>query len=503
MLSAEAVRSLDGREVIWEAQARQAVALSCPALELCYGGSKGGGKTDFLVMAAIHQITLCHEKYLKTGRKQRGRYIIFRKNLKNLADIIQRAEEIYPSIDPKAIHPTQQKNYWTFESGYRVEFAHLDGPNDHLGYNGQELTGLGIDQVEEIAESVYLFLAMQVRSKDADMRKLLFVRVTANPGGPHAAWVKSYFIQGCKPHNTILKDTIKLRNGKTREVTKAFVPATLYDNKYLAEDGAYEATLMRLPEHLRRMYLEGDWDVVVGAFFAHVWKRSVHVIPSFSIPATWQIKFGLDWGTTNPACCLWAAKDNDGNIYFIDELYCPGITGRTFGEKMAKKLETQRWSTERKWTVKEMYGLIDRQAMNAPSAADVAATAASGIAWWGWRLYPANKDRKASIEQWMERLLLQANGKPKVYVFGDRCPKLAGTMPQLMADQNDPEDVDSSGDDHAFDASRFLLMDWPLNDKRKAQHQGDADVERWLEMARKRAAMTEEASDYQTTGYGD
>lgn len=496
-----AVRSIDGREVIWEAQPRQAVALSCPALELCYGGSKGGGKTDFLVIACAEQIALCHEKFLRTGRRQRGRYIIFRRNLKNLADIIQRAEELYPSIDPKATKPTQQKNYWTFESGYRVEFAHLDGPDDHLGYNGQELTGLGIDQVEEIPEHVYLFLAMQVRSKDPDMRKLLFTRVTANPGGKYAAWVKSYFIEGCKPHNTIIKETVVLRGGRKREITKAFVPATLYDNKYLSEDGAYEATLMKLPEHLRRMYLEGDWDVVVGAYFAHVWRRDVHVIPSFSIPASWPIKFGLDWGTSAPACTLWAARDNDGNIYFIDELYRPGITGRTFGEKMMEKLNAQRWSKDRKYTVRDMYGLIDRQAMNAPSAADVAATAASGIAWWGWRLYPANKDRKASIEQWMERLLLGANGKPKVFIFGDRCPKLASTMPQLMAAANDPEDVDTNGDDHAFDAARFVLMDWPLNDKRQKPVQGDADVERWLEIARKREVARDESTIQ--TGYGD
>jgi len=495
-------KSLDGRDVIWQAQPRQEVALTCPALELCFGGSKGGGKTDVLVMAGIFQIMYCHRRWQETGRRQRGRYIIFRKNLKNLADILQRQEEVYPAIDPNVKPPTQQKNYWEFSSGYRIENAHLDGPNDHMGYNGQEITGLGIDQVEEIPEHVYQFLSMQVRSKDPEMRKLLFVRVTANPGGPYTAWVKSYFINGCRPHNSIVRETMKLRGGKTRDVTKAFVPAQLWDNKYLADDGAYEATLRKLPEHLQRMYLEGDWDVVVGAFFAHLWRRMVHVIPSFSIPGSWPIKFGLDWGTSSPACALWGARDNDGNVYFIDELYTPGITGRTFGEKMVKKIEGQQWSTEKKWTIKEMYGLIDRQAMVAPSAADVAATAASGIAWWGWRLYAANKDRKASIQQWLERLQVGANGKPRVYVFGDRCPKLASTMPQLMSDPADPEDVDKCDFDHAFDASRFLLMDWPLADKRVKPHQGDADIERWLEMARKRKEAVE-PSDYQQTGYGD
>ncbi len=494
---------MDGREVVWEAQPRQAVALSCPALELCYGGTKGGGKTDFLVMACVEQMALCHAKYLATKRKQRGRYIIFRKNVKNLADIIQRAEELYPVLDPGAKWNVMEKR-WTFTSGYKVDFAHLDGPNDHTGYNGQEITGIGIDQVEEIAEEVYLFLRMQVRSKFEDMRKLLFVRVTANPGGLYAAWVKRYFVEGCKPHNTVIKSTVKLRNGKSKETTKAFVPATLYDNKYLAEDGAYEATLLSLPDHLRRMYLDGDWDVVLGAYFSHVFNRAVHVIRSFPISGHWPIKFGLDWGTSAPSCTLWAARDNDGNIYFIDELYCPGITGRTYGEKMLKKLELQKWSNEKRWGVKDMYGLIDRQAMAATGSDGAGpSTPAAGIQWCGWRIFPANKDRAAGNEQWLERLLMKGDGKPSVYIFGDRCPNLARTIPALMSDPHNPEDVDTTGDDHAYDAGKYLLMDWPVKGTRPTDKTGDQDVERWLSMARQRKEAAEASGDTITTGYGD
>ncbi len=454
-------------------------------------------------MACVSQIELCHRKFIATKRKQRGRYIIFRKNVKNLSDIIQRAEEMYPIIDPGAKWNVVDKR-WTFTSGYRVDFAHLDGPSDHLGYNGQELTLVGIDQVEEIAEEVYLFLAMQVRSKDEDMRKLLAIRVTANPGGLHAAWVKRYFVEGCKPHNTIIKSTVVLRNGKKRDVTKAFVPATLYDNKYLATDGAYEATLLRLPEHLRRMYLEGDWDVVIGAYFSHVWNRDKHVIPSFSIPGHWEVGFGLDWGTTAPSCTLWGAKDGEGNVYIIDELYRPGITGRTYGEAMLKKLELQKWSVERKWGVKDMYGMIDRGAMAATGAdSSGPSTPAAGIQWCGWRIFPANKDRAAGNEQVLERLLVKPTGKPSLFIFGDRCPNLVRTIPALMADPHNPEDVDTNGDDHAFDTLKYLLMRWPVKGTRPKDKNGDQDVERWLAMAQRRKDMENAPGDTITTGYGD
>jgi hypothetical protein len=291
-------QDLAGQDVIWEPQPRQNVALRCPAFEVGYGGVKGCGKTDVMVMAMIHQLLYAQEQYEKTGRRQRGRFIIFRKNLKNLNDIIQRSHEIYPVLDPKS-HWAKMEKRWEFQSGFVVDFAHLDGPDDHLGYNGQELTGFGIDQAEEIPEEVYNFLFMQVRTRDPGMKQLLKIMLTFNPGGRHADWIKRRFVIGCAPHNTIHKQTIQTSKGPVT-TTAAFIPAKLSDNKYLYDDGLYEANLRRLPEHLRRMYLDGDWDVVVGAFFAHAWRRELTVIPSFPIPDTWQVKMGIDWGSSSP-----------------------------------------------------------------------------------------------------------------------------------------------------------------------------------------------------------
>lgn len=497
---------LDGREVVWEAQPRQSVALACPAFELCFGGAKGGGKSDMLIMAPAEQIIYAHRRWLETGRKQRGRFVIFRKQLKNLNDLIQRSQEIYPVLDPQMGIDgwTKMEKRWLFSSGFVVEFAHLEGPDDHLGYNGQELTGAGFDQVEDIAHEVYMFIVMQVRSKDEGMRKLLRVVSTANPGGRHAGWVKEYFVEGCKPHNTIVRNTVKLRDGTSHEMTKAFVPATLYDNKYLA-GGSYEANLMRMAPHQRRMYLEGDWNVVHGAFFAAIWSQQVHVIKSFPIPGSWPMKMGIDWGSTSPASCHWGARDNDGNVYFIDELYGPGITGRTFGEKIAKKFTTQRWCAERKFSLDEVYGLIDRQARAGMGGDGRWANAAAGIASFGIRLFDANKDRAARIEQWMERLIPdRKTGKPRVYIFGDRCPNLVRTLPMLPVDPANPDDIDTDSEDHAYDSSGFLLMDWPLDTAAPEVTSGDKDVEKWLTLARKRQAQRTNDDDYGIhTGYGD
>lgn len=480
------------------------MAIECPAFELMYGGSKGGGKTDFLVMCPIRQIVEAHRAWLETGRKQRGRAIIFRKNLKNLADITTRCLDLYPLVDPAMGIGgwSKMERRWTFSSGYVVDLAHLDGPEDHLGYNGQEITALLVDQAEEISEEVINFLIMQVRSGNDRMRPLLIVRYTANPGGKHGTWVKKRFIDSCPP-GKIVSEYVDLRGGAKREVTRAFVPAKLWDNKYLAADGSYEANLRRLPDHLQRMYLDGDWNVVVGAFFSHVFEHRTHVIKSFPIPASQPVKMGIDWGSTAPACCLWGTRDADGNVYVIDELYGPGVTGRTFGEKMLGKFERQKWSAGKKYSREEVYGLLDRGARAKMGADGTASSPAAGIAQKGFRIFDANKERIAGIEQITERLLKKPDGKPSLYIFGDRCPNLVRTLPILMPDAHNPEDLDTDQEDHPYDALRYLCMDWPIMTKRE-EKSADNDVERWLRLGRERRSRAQQMTeDYTSTGYGD
>lgn len=501
-----AEQTVEPLDTVWQPSERQEVALYCPALEMLYGGSKGGGKSDFLIMAPIFQILLCDSKYRETGRKQRGRAIFFRKNLDNLKDVIARCHEVFPAIDPAAEWLKSEKR-WQFSSGYVFDLAHLDGPDDHRGYNGQEIHALLIDQVEELPEDVVDFLAMNVRAKDPEMRKLLIIRYTANPGGPYCDWVKKRFIKGCVPWNTVHSTEIKLGNGETKEWTRAFVPAKLADNKYLAEDGQYEANIRRMPLHVQQMYLEGDWDVVVGAFFSHVLDPSIHFVKSFPIGGSWPVKMGTDWGSTAPACTLVGARDPDGNVYVIDELYGPGISGRTWGERLEKKFfsSQQRWSPLKKWSKADVYMLIDRQARNRMGGDGRWANAAAGLSSYGFRLFDMNKDRKAGNEQTVERLLRKADGKPSLYIFKDRCPNLVRTLPALMTDPHDSEDVDTDGDDHCFDALKALLLDWPIQssmaDDQKTEK--DKDVERWLRLAKERAERSAHMHRGSSTGYGE
>jgi hypothetical protein len=73
-------------------------------------------------------------------------------------------------------------------------------------------------------------------------------------------------------------------------------------------------------------------------------------------------------------------------------------------------------------------------------------------------LTPAVNDRiagKRKIDKLLEPL---ADGLPGLLVF-ETCVNLIRTLPSLVYDTTHPEDVDSSGDDHDYDALRYMLTD--------------------------------------------
>lgn len=445
-----------GLRPVWEPQPKQGVALTCPAFELLFGGSKGGGKTGLLVACVAPILQLAHQKYLKTRQKQyKCRIIVFRKNLEDLQDFIVKSHEIYPYLDQEMGTSGYNKNEktWHFTSGATVQMRHLDGPTDHLGYNGHEFVAVLFDEVQFIPYEAYSFLIAQVRSSDPDYRKALMVRCTANPGGPHGDWVaKHFFIDECPAGGKIFKVKTKLPDGREIETTRAFIRSYLRDNKYIDPDGTYEARLRAtMNEDEVAMYLDGDFNRVAGSFFSKLLRPSLHFQKSRPIPGDWEMRSATDWGSTNPASWHLGARDNDNRLYVIDELHTPGITGRRFGELLNEKFAGQKWSNEKRWKNDEFWGVIDKQAMDRYGSEE---TAAAGIMDWGFRLFPAKKDRVAGVNQMKERLLLDRFGSPQLIIFEDRCPQLVAALSKISS--NAPADPDDYASNSSWSHACFI-----------------------------------------------
>jgi hypothetical protein len=494
----------DGSAVVWKPLPKQLLALRCPAFETLFGGAKGGGKTDFLVACWLDILQLAQEKYERTGRLQKKcRIVVFRRHLGDLNDWINKSFEIYPVFDARMGVAGYNKNErkWHFSSGATVECAHLEGPEDYKHWNGQELIGVGFDEVQQIKSHEYRFIVSQVRSGDPDYYKARRVRCTANPGGE--PWIVQHF--GIDQHpdgGRIVRVEVTNQDGSKHEVSRCFIRSWLQDNPHLPPD--YEASLRAIyNEDEVAIYLGGDFDRVAGAYFSSLLRPQIHFVKSFPIPDSWEMGAGVDWGSTNPACTEVGALDQDDTLYVIDELHTPGVTGRKYGEHMAKLWANQKWCKTKKWANDEFYLSIDKQAMDRYGSET---TAADGICEWGFRLFPAEKDRSHGCNQMKERLLLNRQGNPRVVVFEDRCPRLKEALSKIESDApSKPEEYQPKSEySHAIDSFRFLCMRFPVQDIQAVDPRDKAarDWDRFLAASRMKQQHRNGTDDSSLNGTG-
>jgi predicted phage terminase large subunit-like protein len=225
-------------QILVNGRSPQTEALIQNYLEVLYGGACGGGKSDWLLMAALQYVN-------EPGYAA----IIFRQSFSDLSlpgALIDRAHQWLDDTDARW---DGQTHTWTFPSGAKLAFGYLENTGDETRYKSAEFQFIGFDQVEEIQEEQYKFLfsrARRLKSSHVPLR----VWSTANPDG--LPWVKQRFITEKDPD-------------------RIFVPAKLSDNQYIDQESYIKALSNLDPVH-RQQLLEGDWEVTPGGkIFQRVW----------------------------------------------------------------------------------------------------------------------------------------------------------------------------------------------------------------------------------------
>ncbi|MBQ8893382.1 MAG: terminase family protein [Clostridia bacterium] len=351
----------------------------------------------------------------------------------------------------------KQEKVFTFPNGSRIKLGYCKNEDDVLQYQGQAYDVIGMDEATLFTE--FQFNCLRESNRSSGMVRGQFsprMYLTCNPGGVGHHWVKRLFVD-------------RIYRDKERPEDYTFIPAQVYDNAAFMEmDPDYVAQLESLPEKRRRSMLLGDWNAIEGAFFeefvddpAHYEdRRFTHVIEPFDIPKGWSICRSFDFGYNKPFSCGWWAVDYDGVIYRILELYgCTEIHNEGLKWPPNKIFEEiARVEREHPWLKgKRITGVADPSIWDASRGESVEEMAAKqGV-------YFASGDN-ARIPGWMQmhyRMAFDENGYPMMYIFKN-CKGFRRTIPALQYDDHKVEDLNTDGEDHIADETRYFCMSRPI-----------------------------------------
>ncbi len=331
------------------------------------------------------------------------------------------------------------KDRW---GGGVITLRNLDDPTKYVG---GEYSAIGVDQLEKIPLDTFNILRGSMRWPGIDRPFLLG---TGNPGGIGHAWNVAYFIERNYPPEL---------QSMADEFT--FVRARPEDNKHLSKD-YWAQELNTLPDRLRRAWVEGDYYAFVGQGFPY-WNEDQHVIDPFVIPDNWPRWRAVDWGFSAPFCCLWFAKDIDiGRVYVYRELYQKGLTDRQQA-RMIRELSGDE-------VIHFTYA--DPSMWKSKNLGDMVSSSPEEYAAEGVYLVKGDNDRLSGKRKVDRMLMPLADGKPGLQVFRN-CTNLIRTMPNLISDENNPEDIDTKQEDHAYDTLKYGLSNQrPIQTQERPQY---------------------------------
>lgn len=443
---------------VWTPQDKQVAFMRRWEDEALYGGAAGGGKSEALVIEATRQAHIPHYRGL-----------ILRKTYRELGELIDKSLQYYPRAFPKARYNASQ-NIWYFPSGAKIIFGAMQRPQDKIKYQGRAFDFIAFDELTHFTWEQYSYMLSRNRPNGPGTR--VYMRATANPGGVGHGWVKEYFITAAPPMTTIRGEfEYETPDGRKEKQmrTRIFVPASVFDNQKLLEnDPGYPARLSAMPEAERNALLYGDWDSFSGQVFTE-WKNDpahyddrlyTHVIRPFRVPDDWIIWRGFDWGFSRPFSVGWYAVDHDRRLYRIRELYgCTGTPNKGVQWEPTRVAQEIRRieADDPNLRGKHIYGVADPAIWGSDGTESIASLMERQRVYFE-RGDHARMDGKMQVHH---RLAFGEDGRPMLYVF-DTCKHFIRTVPNLVYDETDVEDIDTDGEDHIYDELRYVCMRNPI-----------------------------------------
>ncbi|MGB0036505.1 MAG: hypothetical protein WBP79_13630 [Candidatus Acidiferrales bacterium] len=257
-----------------------------PAKYRLFGGAAGPGKSKALLMEAIVQ---AHEH-------PGANTLLLRRTFPELEQSLL----LYFRRDvPRELYKDFQesKHVVTWKNGSTTRFGYCQRENDVYQYQGAEFLFIGIDELTLFTLRQWQFLTS--RNRCPIPGSFPCMAGATNPGNIGHAWVKSLWIDREAPAGMERPESYD-------PADYDFISARVFDNPIYAADENYLKTLRALPSHLRRAFLDGDWNVFAGQYFDR-FDSARHVARAEEIDwrPWWPRWISVDWGFEHPAAVYW------------------------------------------------------------------------------------------------------------------------------------------------------------------------------------------------------
>jgi phage terminase large subunit len=417
-----------------------------------FGGAAGPGKSMALLMEAV----------IQAQGHPGANTLVLRRTFPELeASILNyfRREiprRLYWSFD-------ESKHLVEWKNGSTTRFGYCATEHDVYQYQGAEYLFIGIDELTLFTLRQWQFLTS--RNRCPLPGTVPNMAGATNPGNIGHAWVKALWID--KQPAPGME-----RPEQYDPADYDFVAARLADNPIYALDGGYKKTLEALPTHLKRAFLDGEWDVFAGQYFDK-FDVNRHIVRAEGLGwrPWWPRWISIDWGFEHPAATYWNAQAPSPTVRRSDDgaattttrvvTYREYVTRRTSPRDLAREIIARSVSGESAGSTDG--GTVGREKIDAiylsPDAfarrtdeASIAEQMGDVFTAAGFpRPIPADDDR---IGGWMLMYQMLDAGE---WLLTDNCVELIRTIPTLVRDSARIEDVEKMDGDDSADAARYGL----------------------------------------------
>lgn len=441
--------------VYYDAFPRQLEFHHRPAKYRLFGGAAGPGKTKALLYEAIrqaHNVPGSDSLLLRRTYPELESSLLayFRRDV---------PRKLYRSYN-------ESKHVVTWQNGSRTRFGYCRNENDVYQYQGAEFLFIGLDELTHFTLKQWQFLTS--RNRCPVPGSFACMAGASNPGNIGHAWVKALWVDHQPPPGF---DRPELYDARDYD----FIRAKLADNPIYANDAAYHRTLEALPEHLRRAFLDGDWNVFAGQYF-DVFEFGRHTVRAeeLHLEPWWPRWISIDWGFQHPSAVYWhcaipgnrnsksetrsAASSSssfdfrfssadafaEARIVTYREFVQSGLSPRMLAQAIAERSGRERISDV--FLSPDAFAHRTSEASIAEQLGEV--LAASGLP----RPAPADDDRIGGWQLMYQ--LLESDS----WLITENCAKLIDCIPQLVRDNSRVEDIRKVDGDDPADAARYGLV---------------------------------------------